>query len=118
MDEKSSTGMDAKAAAGLSVLLAVIGISIAPLVFFFIEKDSQFVKFHSMQALVLSVAMWVCYVAGIFLAFIFVGFLLWPIAFVIWVFMVIQCIKAFQGERYMVPFFGKLAAQWVGQASS
>jgi uncharacterized membrane protein len=112
---KSSTGMDASTAAGLSVLLAVLGIAIGPLIFFFIEKDSQFVKTHSMQALVLSIAAWVISWISVPLMAVVIGFLTILIPLIIWVFMIIQCIKAFQGERYLVPIFGKLSAKWAGE---
>jgi uncharacterized membrane protein len=112
--DKSSTGMDANTAAGLSALLAVLGLGIVSLVFFVIEKDSQFVKFHSMQAFVLTLLVWVLSFAGGLLSVILVGFLFFPIAFVVWVFMIIQTIKAFGGDWYKVPVIGKFAEQWAG----
>ena len=112
---KSSTGMDANTAAGLSVLLAVLGIAIGPLIFFFIEKDSQFVKTHSMQALVLSIVAWVISWISVPLMAVIIGFLTILIPLIIWIFMIIQCIKAFQGERYLVPVLGKLSAKWAGE---
>src|ERR1039457_7095785 len=44
----SSIGMDPKTAAGLSYLIGIVGI-----IFFFIEKQNRFVKFHSLQAIFL-----------------------------------------------------------------
>src|SRR5258705_5588176 len=47
---KSSTGLDENIAALLSYVLGWIG----GLVFFLIEKNSRFVRFHAMQSLLLS----------------------------------------------------------------
>ena len=112
--KKSSLGMDENTAAGISVLLSVVGIGIVTLIFFFIEKESRFVKFHSIQAVALLVVMAICYVAGTILMVIVIGFVFYLLAIVPWVFMIIQCIKAFQGEAYKVPIVGNLAEKWAG----
>lgn len=107
-------GMDANTAAGVGALCAVIGLGIVPLIFFFIEKDSQFVKFHSLQAVLLIVTVGIiCFVASL-LSVVLIGFLLFPLAIVPWVFNIIQCIKAFGGEAYKAPVIGNLAEQWSG----
>jgi uncharacterized membrane protein len=111
---KSSLGMDENTAAGLSVLLAVLGIGIVTLIFIFIEKESKFVKFHSIQAVALLVVMAICYVVGTILMVVVIGFLFYFPAIVPWIFMVIQCIKAFQGEAYKVPVLGNMAENWAG----
>lgn len=45
----SSIGMDPKTAAGLGYLVGIVGI-----VFFFIEKQNCFVKFHALQSIFLN----------------------------------------------------------------
>ena len=50
---KSSTGLNANLAGLLVYTLGVI----SGVIFFLIEKDSKFVKFHAMQAIVFSVTM-------------------------------------------------------------
>lgn len=64
---KSSTGMDANTLALLCYIAAFVLSWIpiikwvawaAPLVIFFIEKSSPFVKFHAMQALILEAVSW------------------------------------------------------------
>lgn len=114
---KSSLGMEPKVAAGLSALLAVLGFAIVPLIFMLIEKESRFVKFHSIQALALTVVIWICYVAGTVLMVILVGFLFYLLAFVVWVFMIIQTVKAFNGEYYKAPFIGNMCEKWAGGTS-
>jgi uncharacterized membrane protein len=65
---RSSLGMDANIMALLCYLAAfVLGwipiikwvAPLAPLVIFFIEKESPFVKFHAMQAFILQVISWI-----------------------------------------------------------
>jgi len=112
--KKSSLGMDENVAAGLSVLFAVIGIWIVTLVFFFIEKDSQFNKFHSLQAILVMALLVIMYIIGFILTFIVIGVFVFILMIVPWVFLVIQCIKAFQGESYKIPVIGNLAEQWAG----
>jgi uncharacterized membrane protein len=108
--EKSSTGLDANIAAALAYL------GIPAVIFLAIEKDSQFVRFHSVQALLLALAWIVVWIAlMIFGAIPFIGLLVIPIwflaalgFFIIWV---IALIKAFQGEKYKFPVIGDLAEQ-------
>jgi uncharacterized membrane protein len=60
----TSMGMEAHIAAGLSYFFSPI----LPLIFFIIEKNNRFVKFHAMQSIILGV--------GAFVWFIVVGFIL------------------------------------------
>jgi hypothetical protein len=51
---KSSTGLDENVASLLAYLFQWLG----GLIFFLIEKDSRFVRFHGMQSLILSAVFW------------------------------------------------------------
>ncbi len=53
----SSIGMDPKISAGLGYLIGIVG-----LIFFFIEKQNRFVKFHSLQAIFLHFGFAIVYV--------------------------------------------------------
>jgi uncharacterized membrane protein len=119
--EKSSTGIDANIAAALCYVQP-IGI-----VFLAIEKTSAFVKFHAMQAtvfLVAAIAIWVAYVMVASIASI-VPILGWIFSFLLWMVLVIglfvawliAVIKAFQGERYKLPFIGNIAEQQASKLS-
>ena len=106
---KSSTGMQANVAALLAYVLGLV----TGLVFFLIEKESTFVKFHAMQSIAFSVVM---FVAGFILAFIpfigAVGIALLNLAgLVVWVLLMI---KAYQGERFKLPVLGDFAEQQTG----
>ena len=51
--EKSSTGLDANLAAMLCYAIGWV----TGLIFFVVEKDSRFVKFHAMQSIIVSLAL-------------------------------------------------------------
>lgn len=52
----SSIGMESHVAAGLSYLSIFFLGPIIPLIFFFIEKQNRFVKFHAAQGILLNIA--------------------------------------------------------------
>lgn len=107
--EKSSTGLDANLAAMLSYAFGWV----TGLIFFVLEKDSRFVKFHAMQSIVVSLALnviiWVLFsipILGFMLLFIspliFLGCL------ILWVLLLV---KAYNGEKFKLPFVGDFAEQ-------
>ena len=101
---KTSSGMEANIAAFLCYLAGWI----TGLIFYLVEKENKFVRFHAMQSIVtfggLSVIMFV-------LGFIpVIGWILLPLVgllgFVLWI---VLMIKAFQGEKIKLPFAGEIA---------
>ena len=106
---KSSTGMQPNFAALLSYVFGVV----TGLVFFLVEKESQFVKFHAMQSICFSVAIFV-------LSFVlmFIPVLGWVALFAlqvaVFVFWIICMVQAYQGKWYRVPVIGDFAAKQVG----
>jgi uncharacterized membrane protein len=106
---KSSTGMQANFAA----LLAYVFGLVTGLVFFLVEKESKFVKFHAMQSICFSIAF---FVAGVVLAFIpiigwAIGILLNLGGIVLWIVCMVQ---AYQGKWFRLPVVGDFAAKQVG----
>jgi len=103
---KSSTGMDENIAALVSIIVAPI----TSLIFFMIEKDSKFVKFHAAQSGILAVAL---YVLGFIFGIIpIIGWLLALILpLVAFVLFIILLIKAYNGEWYELPIIGEIAMQ-------
>jgi len=101
---KTTTGIQANVAALLSYLLGFI----TGIIFYLIEKENKFVRFHAMQSIVTF--------GGLFVAGVVVGFLpviglallpvLWVLEVVLWV---ILMIKAYQGERFKLPVAGDIA---------
>ena len=101
---KTSIGMQPNAEA----LLAYLAGFITGIIFFVIEKENKFVRFHAMQSIV---TFGVLFVAGIFMAFIpvigpIVGMLIWILELVLWV---ILMVKAYNGEKFKLPIAGDFA---------
>jgi len=107
---KSSTGLNENTAGLLCYLLGWI----SGIVFVLLERESDFVRFHAVQSIVvfgvLSVANavldWIPVVGLIF------SVLLGILAFVLWI---ILMVKAGLGERYKILWAGDFAEKWVGQ---
>ena len=106
---KSSTGLQPNLAALFAYVLGLI----TGIIFFVIEKENKFVKFHAMQAICFSVAM---IIVGCILMFIpILGWIaLMLLQFVVLAFWIICMIKAYQGQWYKLPIVGEIAAKQVG----
>lgn len=101
---KSSTGMNENLAALLSYVLGFI----TGIIFFVIEKQSRFVKFHAMQSILVSAALMVL---SFVLGFIpFIGWialiLLGPVSFVLWILLMV---KAYKYVWFKLPVVGDIA---------
>jgi len=117
---KTSTGMQANVAALLSYVLGWL----TGLIFFLLEKDNKFVKFHAMQSMIVFGALFVLQIGiGMFIwifAMMRLGFmipvisfitgLLYIISFILWV---ILMVKAYQGEMFKLPIAGDIAEKQV-----
>lgn len=64
-------------------------------------KDSKYAKFHANQSLLVALL----YVVAGVTSFLFIGFLLYPVAFVFWV---MGIISASQGEMKRLPLIGNI----------
>jgi uncharacterized membrane protein len=105
----TSTGLQENIAALLSYVLGWV----TGLVFFLIEPNNRFVRFHAMQSII---------VFGIFtlLSIIFnwlpFWFVIWPIlsilAFILWVILIV---KAYQWVYFKLPLVGDLAEKWANR---
>ena len=103
---KTSCGMKPNVAALLSYLLGFI----TGIVFFIIEKENKFVRFHAMQSIVVFGFL---FVLGIILPFIpIIGWLLLPF---LWIFdvvvWIVLMVKAYQGDHFKLPVAGDIAEQ-------
>lgn len=101
---KSSLGIEANIAALLSYLLGFI----TGIIFYVLEKESKFVRFHAMQSIIVFGSLFVLGVLAQFLPFIgFVIITLLGIAeIILWI---ILMIKAYKGEYFKLPIAGELA---------
>jgi uncharacterized membrane protein len=101
---KSSLGLEANVAALFSYLLGFI----TGIIFYVLEKENKFVRFHAMQSIVTFGAFFVVSIAlGIFP---FVGWILINLlsiaSVILWVLLMI---KAYNGEYFKLPVAGDIA---------
>jgi uncharacterized membrane protein len=127
MAEKSSEKGSAKEAASsdsnlMAAIAAFFGAGIIiPLILYLIKKEDSFVRFHSMQAIIMSLAFWV--VGGGIMVVAIVGGAMTgilglinclniPVVLVYVVALLFTTWKAYQGERYKLPLIGNLAEKY------
>ena len=123
---KSSTGLDENVAA----LLAYIATWVSGLVFFLIEKDSRFVKFHAMQAIllgasatILGILLWILWFFGLIigaaisdvlagLVSVVLGLLMFVFSIGVLIAIVMCLIKAYQMQYFKLPIIGNFAEKF------
>jgi len=123
---KSSTGLDDNVASLLAYLLQFVG----GLIFFLIEKDSRFVRFHAMQSMLLSGVFWVGLIALWIVSFVLtlilgqlsglLAGLVWVITILLQLVLVVAAligfifcmIKAYQRQYFKLPLLGAYAEKF------
>ena len=104
---KTSTGLDDNVAGLLCYVLGWV----SGLVFFLLEKENKFVRYHAMQSIITFGAL---SIAGtIFSRISFLGVLGWIIGTLSLILWIILMVKAYQGERYKLLWAGDLAERWL-----
>lgn len=111
----TSTGLPANVAGALAYVLGPI----TGIIFYVLEKDNRFVRFHAAQSIVVSIAMFIIsFVLGMlsvvlgavpvigWLVAMLLSFGLSIVSFVLWIFLMWQ---AFQGKEWEAPFAGVFA---------
>ena len=102
MAAKSSTGLNKNTSAALSYVLGVI----TGVIFLVLEKD-PFVRFHAMQSIVFFIAYIILVTV---LGFTIILLPLVPLAGIVFFILWLTAIyKAWQGEKWEIPFLGKFA---------
>lgn len=105
--EKTASGIDENVAAAFTYALGwVTGI-----LFLLTEPANKFVRFHAWQSVIVFGVLSIAWFVSVSLGFIF-----WFLAFVVipplslglWLFLMF---KAYQGERFKLPFAGDVAEQ-------
>jgi uncharacterized membrane protein len=101
---KTSTGMEQN----IEGLLCYVLGWVTGIIFYILEKENTFVRFHAMQSIVVFGAITV---VDIILSYIpIIGLILsWLIgiaAFILWI---ILMVKAYQGQKYKLPVAGDIA---------
>jgi uncharacterized membrane protein len=113
--DKTSMGMDPNVAGLLCYLFGWV----SGLIFFLVEKEDKFVRFHAMQSMVVSFGVIVIYFVFFILAFIpYVWFIVLPLqiivgiaVFILWI---ILMVKAYQGQKFKLPWAGNFAEKQAG----
>ncbi len=101
---KSSTGLDENMAALFSYIFGFV----TGIIFFVIEKESKFVKFHAMQSILVTVALMVInFILGLIPV---IGWILAiviaPVSLVLWV---VLMVKAYKHTWFKLPVIGEIA---------
>ena len=116
LGDPSAITQDDKTMAMLSYILGIFTGFLGPLILWLVKKDqSRFVAFHALQALILHAVVVVGYILSSFLVIVLIGFLTYPVFFVLGlVYSILAGIAANKGDWYEIPVIGKLARQQVG----
>lgn len=117
---QSTSGLDPRIAGALAYLLGPI----TGIVFYVIEKDSRFVRFHAAQSITVGVAIVALSIALSILTgiLVFIPVLGWLIAllssvvlavgsFVLWLMLMW---RAYRGEEWQLPYAGEFARKMAG----
>lgn len=126
---KSSTGLDANIAALLSYVFGLL----SGVIFYVIEKESRFVKFHAMQSILFNAVVAIVAIGGTIVLTIvtlilgqisgalasivgIISLLFW-LVFCVAVFagFILCLVKAFQGQTFKLPFIGDMAEKIVNK---
>ncbi|MCL5265325.1 MAG: DUF4870 domain-containing protein [Chloroflexi bacterium] len=121
--QKTTSGMAPNVGGALSYVLGII----TGILFYVLEKEDGFIRFHAMQSILFNVAWTVLWIVltivmtilgfvpflGIVVAIL--GFVVWLVVFlggfVLWLFLII---KAYQGEKFKLPYIGDMAENYAG----
>lgn len=103
-DGKTGMGMEQNVAGLLCYLLGWV----TGLVFFLIEKENKFVRFHAMQSIIVFGGLTIISIVLSFIPFLgwIVSMLLSLVALVLWILLMI---RAYQNLWYKLPWVGNLA---------
>jgi len=103
------------------------------LIFFFMEKNSRFVKFHAMQSILFNVVVGVLAIGLMIVLFILtmilsqissslvvvfsiISIVFWLVFALIVLIAAVMClIKAFQGQMFKLPFIGNMAEKFASK---
>jgi len=105
---KTSMGMQPNVAGLLCYLFGWV----TGLIFYLVEKENKFVRFHAMQSIItfggiLAVSI-ICMVIPL------IGPLLIPILWIVQLILwIVLMVKAFQGEQFKLPYIGDIAEKKV-----
>lgn len=98
----------------ISAALSYVLPPITGVVFFLMEKNNKFVRFHAFQSILFGVAVWIAYMISNILVVVLIGALLIPIvsivSFFVWLLLMW---KAYNNEEYELPYIGAIAKKQI-----
>ena len=101
---KTSTGMTQNVAG----LLCYLAGWITGLIFFLIEKENRFVRFHAMQSIITFGSLTVLFMVLGFIPIL--GWMLMPVLAILQLILwIVLMVKAYQGQLFKLPMIGDLA---------
>jgi uncharacterized membrane protein len=109
---KTSMGLEENIAGALCYIMGWI----TGIVFFLLEKENRFVRFHAMQSIVtflpLTIIIWIIQVLLFWVPVVSWAILslLWILTLILWL---VLMIKAYQGELYKLPIVGDFAEKQI-----
>ena len=110
--QKTSMGMEQNVAGLLCYLVGWV----TGLVFFLMEKENRFVRFHAMQSIVVSGVLTILalVLSPIMVVAPLVAVLVWPVFYVVvMVLWVVLMLKAYRNEMFKVPWAGNFAEKHI-----
>ena len=104
----TSMGLDPNLAGLLCYVLGWV----TGLVFFILEKENQFVRFHAMQSIIVFGAFTVVTIVFSYIPILgwIITWLVGVLSFILWLLLMV---KAYQGQRYKLPWSGDIAEKQV-----
>ncbi len=106
----AGTGLKKETSGALAYVLGPI----TGVVFLILEKDNPFVRFHALQSIVVFVGLFALqWALGLTVFLLPIVPLIGLVGFILWLVLIY---KAWQGEQWGVPFFGKIVNQLLKKA--
>lgn len=107
---KTSTGLEENVAGLLCYVLGWI----SGIIFLILEPENKTVRFHAMQSIIVFGIFNLVWIIFFWIPVVrwFIGGLIGALAFILWV---VLMYKAYQGEKYKIPWAGDQAEKFVGE---
>lgn len=104
----SGTGLDPN----LAGLLCYAFGWVSGIIFYLITPKDEYIRFHAMQSILTFGALSIISAVGWRIPVIgwAMSLLVGPVILILWI---ILMVKAYQGEKYKLPFFGDLAEKYI-----
>ena len=112
---KTSLGLEENLEGALCYVL----VWITGIIFYILEKDNKFVKFHAKQSIFTFLPLWILsiifggffglsfwYRHGLWYIFTGISWIIWILILILWIILIL---KAYQGEMFKLPIVGDIA---------